>query len=85
VLLGGQQQEQGRRPPALAAKHTEQLSATGAVGAADRTQSGPERRDRTMAVATLVAAQNGTSGVLAEGKHSRHLAVLATPRTAVRG
>src|ERR1039458_8982906 len=45
--VGAQQQEQARRPPALAAMHTEQLSAAGAVGAADRTQSGPERRDRT--------------------------------------
>jgi hypothetical protein len=61
VPVGAQQQEQARRPPALAAKHTEQLSAAGAVGAADRTQSGPERRDRTTAVATVAAAQNSTS------------------------
>ena len=40
-----------------------------------------ERRARTTAVATLAAAQNGTSGVLAGGKHARRLAGLATPRT----
>ena len=43
-----QQQEQARRPTALVAKRTEQLSASDAVGAADRTQSAqniaPERR-----------------------------------------
>jgi hypothetical protein len=32
-----QQQEQAHRPLALAAKHTEQLSAADAVGEADRT------------------------------------------------
>jgi hypothetical protein len=54
------QQEQARRPPALAAKLTEQLSAAGALGTADRTRSGPERRDRTTAVAILAAAHIGT-------------------------
>ena len=60
VLVGVQQREQARTPPALAAKHTEQLSAAGAVGAADRAQSGPECRVRTTAVATVAAAQSGT-------------------------
>jgi len=40
-----------------------------------------ERRARTTAVATLAAAQNGTSVALAERKHARRLAGLATPRT----
>jgi hypothetical protein len=40
------------------------------VGAAGRTRSGAERRARTPAVATLPAAQNGTSGVLAISKHA---------------
>ena len=31
-----------------------------------------ERRARTTAVATLAAAQNGTSGVLEYGKHAWH-------------
>jgi len=50
--------------------HTEQLSAADAVGAADHTQSGPEHRARTTIIAILAAAQNGTSGVLAYGKHA---------------
>jgi hypothetical protein len=33
----------------------------------------------------LAVAQNGTSGLLAERKHARRLAVLATPRTGVMG
>jgi hypothetical protein len=33
-----------------------------------------ERRARTTAVATLAAAQNGTSDVLTGGKHARHQA-----------
>jgi hypothetical protein len=75
------QLKQARRPPALAAKNTEQLSAAGVVGAADRTQSGPERRDRTTVVAILAAAHIGTSGVLANRKHARRRPALATPRT----
>ncbi len=61
-LFWAWQLEQARRPPALAAEHIEQLSAAGAMGAADRTQSGPEHRVRTTVIATLAAAQNGTSG-----------------------
>jgi hypothetical protein len=80
-LVGAQQQEHARRPPALATMHTEQLSAAGAVGAADRTQSAPERRDRTTAVATVATAQNGTSGALADSKHAGRRATWATPRT----
>jgi len=60
LLHGRQQQEQACRPPALAAKHTEQLSAADAVGVADRTQSGPERRARTTVIAILAEAQIGT-------------------------
>jgi hypothetical protein len=52
-----QQQEQARRPPALAAQHTEQLWAAGVVGAAGRTRSGAERRARTTVVAGVAAAQ----------------------------
>src|SRR5665213_1184743 len=79
------QLKQACRPPALAAKHTEQLSAAGALGAADRTQSGPERRDRTTAVAILAAAHIGTSGVLADGKHAGRRAAWATPQTGGMG
>jgi hypothetical protein len=41
--------------------------AAGAVGAADRTQSGPERRERTTAVAILTAAHIGTYVCAREG------------------
>jgi hypothetical protein len=44
-----------------------------------------ERRDRTTTVAIVAAAQNGTSGVLAGGKHARRRAALATPRTGHAG
>jgi len=44
-----------------------------------------ERRARTTAVATLTAAQNGTSGVLACGKQARRQTMRATPRTGGRG
>jgi len=81
LLHGCSNRSKHGRSPALAAKHTEQLSAAGAVGAVDRTQSGPERRDRTTAVATVAAAQNGTSGVLAGGKHARRWATLPPLRT----
>jgi hypothetical protein len=46
-----------------------------------RLQPTSERRDRTTAVTTQAAAQNGTSGVLANGKHAGHRAARATPRT----
>jgi len=55
------------------------------VGAADRTQSGPEHRARTTIIAILAAAQNGTSGVLAGGKHARRRVAWATPRTGGMG
>jgi len=48
------------------------------VGAADRARSGAEQRARTTVVATLVAAQNGTSGMLAIDKHARRRAVRGT-------
>jgi hypothetical protein len=60
---------------------SEPRSAAGAVGAADRTRSGAERRSRSTAVAFPPAAQNGTSGVLADGKHARRWATLPPPRT----
>jgi hypothetical protein len=44
-----------------------------------------ERRARTTAVATLAAAQNGTSGMLAHGKHASGGAAWATPRTGDQG
>jgi hypothetical protein len=52
------------RPPASAEEHAEPRSAASSVGAADRARWGAERRARTTAVATLAAAQNGTSGGL---------------------
>ncbi len=39
-----------------------------------------ERRAITTAVATLPAAQNGTSGALADGKHARRWPACAMPR-----
>jgi hypothetical protein len=47
------------------------------------TRPDAEHRDRTTVVATLGATQNGTSGVLAGGKHTRRRAAWATPRTGV--
>ena len=70
-----QQQEQAPRSPAPTAKHTEPRSTVGAVGAAGRTRSGTERRARTTSVALMAAAQNGTSGVPADGKHARRRAI----------
>jgi len=68
-LIRARQQEQARRPPALAVNHTEQRLAADAVGAAYRTRSGAEQPARTTAVATLAAVQNGTSGVIAGTHH----------------
>ena len=62
------------------AKLAETPLAAGAVGAGNHTRSGAEQRARATAVATLVAAQNGTSGVLAGGKHARRRAAWAMPR-----
>jgi hypothetical protein len=80
-----QQQKQARRPPALAAKHTEPHSAAGAVAAADHTRSGAEQRARTTGAASRTSAQNGTSGAVADGKHARRWATLPPPRTGVGG
>jgi hypothetical protein len=52
-------------------------------GAADHTRSGTERRARTTAATIVAAAQNGTSGALADGKHARRWAALPPPRTGV--
>jgi hypothetical protein len=57
--------------PVPTAKHAELLSAAGAVDAADCLRSGAAQRARTTSVAILAAAQNGTSDVLAPGKHVR--------------
>jgi len=62
------------RPPAPAEQHAEPRSAAGVVGAAGRTRSGAERRARTTSIGTLPTEQNGTSGVLADGKHARRSA-----------
>jgi hypothetical protein len=50
-----------------------------------RGRGGRERSVRTTAVATLAAAQNGTSGALADSKHAGRRATWATPRTGVLG
>ncbi len=50
-----------------------------------RRRGGTERSAITTGVASLAASQNGTSDVLAERKHARRLAGLATPQTGVRG
>jgi hypothetical protein len=42
-----------------------------------------EQGDRTTTIAVLAAAQNGTSGVLADGKHAGRRAAWATPQTGV--
>jgi len=55
------------------------------VGVAERDRSDAEQRDRTTVVATLVAAQNGTSGVLADSKHAGRRATWAAPQTGGRG
>lgn len=56
-----------------------------AESAIKRTPSDTERRARIFTVATLAAVQNGTSGVLAGGKHTHRRAAWATPRTGVQG
>lgn len=48
-----------------------------------RCRGGTERRARTTAINNKGPAQNGTSGVLAEGKHALRGAAWATPRTGV--
>jgi hypothetical protein len=54
---------------------------TAPESAIKRTRSGAEQRARTTATGRRRAAPNGTSGVLAGGKHARHGAAWATPRT----
>jgi hypothetical protein len=49
--------------------------------AIERTRPGAERCARTTMVATLAAADIGTSGVLADGKHAGRRAAWATPQT----
>ena len=44
-----------------------------------------EHHARTTAIAIQPAAQNGTSGLLADGKHARRWATLPPPRTGDRG
>ena len=73
------------RPPAPAEEHAEPRPAASSVGAADRARWGAEQRARTTVVATLVAAQNGTSGAVADGKHARRWATLPPPRTGDQG
>ena len=68
-------------PPAPVEQHAETRSVSGVVGTASRTRSGAERRSRTTTVAIVPEAQNGTSGVLAYGKHAWRGAAGATPRT----
>ena len=58
---------------------------TAPESAIERTRSDAERRARTTSVAIVDTVQNGTSDVLAERKHARRLAGLATPRTGIRG
>lgn len=77
----GSNRSKRARPPAPA----EPRSAARVVGAAGRARSGAERRARTTSIATLPTEQNGTSGVLAYGKHAWRGAVWATPRTVVVG
>ena len=60
-------------------------STTVLESAIEGTRSGTERRARTTTVAVVGAAQNGTSGVLASGKHAGGRAAWATPRTGVMG
>jgi len=55
------------------------------VGVAERTRSGAEQRARSTTIAIRTSAHNGTSGVLASGKHTRRRAAWATPRTGDRG
>jgi len=48
-------------------------------------RSSTEQRARTTAIAILDAAQNGTSGALADSKHAGRRATWATPRTGGQG
>ena len=68
------------RPPALPERPAEPRSAAGVVGTSEHAHSGAERHARMTAVATLPTAQNGTSGVLADGKHARPWATVPPPR-----
>src|SRR5665213_4298726 len=56
-----------------------------AKSAISRLRRSTECRARMTTVATLVAAQNGTSGALADCKHAGRRANWATPRTIVVG
>ena len=76
-----QRWSRARRPCVPVAELTEQRSAADAVGGSERTRSGAEQRARSTAIAIRAAAQNGTSGVLVDGKHARRRAPWGTPRT----
>ena len=54
---------------------------TAPESAIKRTRSGAEQRARMTAAGRRRKAQNGTSGVLAHGKHAWRAASWATPRT----
>jgi hypothetical protein len=76
------QQEQARRPPARpdnienrARQPVLWVPPTAPESAIERTRSGAEQRARTTATAILTAAQNGTSGALADDKHVRRRAI----------
>jgi hypothetical protein len=56
-----------------------------AESAIKRVRSNTEQRARTTTAVLARTAQNGTSGVLAYGKHAWRGAAGATPRTGVRG
>src|SRR5664280_687172 len=58
---------------------------TAPESAIERTRSDAERRARTTSVAIVAIVQNGTSGVLAYGKHAWRGAAGATPRTGGMG
>jgi hypothetical protein len=51
------------------------------VGAADRTRSGAERRDRTTTVALQTSAPNESSGAECSRNPEEHLVVFGSPRT----
>ena len=62
-----------------------QVAPTAPESAIERTRLGAEQRARTTTVALVATAQNGTSDVLAGGKHARRGAAWATPRTDALG
>src|SRR5664280_923869 len=93
------QLSRARSPHGTVATHSEWLPAPGRMGTASPTSPrrvGVQRSrtvrnlrtDRAHRITTsdhILAAQNGTSGVLACVKHARYGAAWATPRTGVQG